>query len=91
MKDGVDAAVADPIREALRFLQAGGSYHATIDTHEIAMIRRADVGFAKVDRFCVVCVDCRSLLAIDATLRSVLVHINKHTEGNDRNDDQAKR
>lgn len=83
MKDGVDAAVADQIREALRFLQAGAVITYTIDTHGIAIIRRENAGATRIDRFCVVCLDCKALIALDCTLRSVLVHINKHTEGND--------
>lgn len=83
MKDGVDGAVADQIREALRFIQAGAAYRATIDTHEIAIIRRDNIGHARRDVFCVVCLDCRSLIVFECTLRSVLVHINKHTEGTD--------
>lgn len=83
MKDGVDGKVADTIREQLRFLQAGAATTYMIDTHEIAIIRRENVGTIRMDRFCVVCLDCRSLIVFECTLRSILVHINKHTEGND--------
>lgn len=82
MKDGFDGAVADQIREALRFLQPGAFYLATIDTHGIGIIRRENVGHARRDVFCVVCLDCKTLIALDCTLRAILVTINKHTEGN---------
>lgn len=78
MKDGVCGVTADAIREAIRFLQPGGVYSPVIDTHELAILRRDTPG-----KFLVVCLDCRALVTFECTARSILVHINKHTEGND--------
>jgi hypothetical protein len=79
---GFDGKLADHLRESLRFLQAGDAYAVTVNTCALTIIRLGDVGYARADRFCVVCIDCKSLVAFEATARSIAIHIEKHTEGN---------